>query len=177
MVQPGAIQSVIQRDEAALYYFNYIDKVPTGDIVDILGQQLEDFSNFLNTISEEKSMYRYEPGKWTIREVLSHSHHPERLFLSRAFWFARGFDSPLPSFNQEVAIAAAAANDHDWTSHVEEFRTIRQSTLSFFRHLPSDAWHRRGIASDAPFTVRALAYILAGHIIHHRQIVESRYLK
>ena len=167
---------MIQRDEAAPYYFNYIDKVPAGDVIDIFAQQLEEFPAFLEAISEEQSLYRYEAGKWTIRQVLSHINDAERLFLSRAFWFARGFDSPLPSFDQEVAIAAAAANEIPWSEHIEEFRTIRQSTLSFFRHLPPDAWQRRGVASDLPFTIRALAHIIAGHTLHHWQMVESRYL-
>ena len=100
----------------------------------------------------------------------------DRLCVSRAFWFARGFDTPLPSFNQNVAMAAADADRRSWTSHVEEFRAVRAATSAFFDNLPADAWDRRGIASGYPFTVRALAYVAAGHVTHHLRIVRERYL-
>ena len=100
----------------------------------------------------------------------------ERLFIFRAFWFARGFDSPLPSFDQNIAAAAAAADERSWKSHLDEFRSVRGATLAFFRNLPADAWARSGIASGNPFTVRALAYIAAGHNTHHVSILRSRYL-
>ena len=114
--------------------------------------------------------------KWTVRELLNHINDTERLFVARAFWFARGFDSPLPSFDQLVAATAAEADARAWSTHVEEFTTIRAATLTFFENLPADAWMRRGIASDNPFTVRALAYLAAGHVIHHAAILRSRYL-
>ncbi len=167
---------MIARDEAAPYYFTYIDKVPAGEINAIFAEQFESFTAFLSKISEEKSLHRYEPGKWTLREVLSHINDAERVFLSRAFWFARGFELPLPSFDQDIAVAHSGAKDRKWSSHIEEFRSIRQSTLTFFRELPADAWTRRGIASDLPFTVRALAHIIAGHTIHHWRIIEGKYL-
>src|SRR5918992_1163207 len=80
-----------------------------------------------------------------IRAVLGHINDTERLFVSRAFWFARGFDTPLPSFDQNVAVSAAVAHDRSWDSLVDEFRTVRAATLSFFQNLPDDAWTRRGI--------------------------------
>ena len=100
----------------------------------------------------------------------------ERLFAFRAFWFARGFESPLPSFDQNVALAAAAADARPWQSHLDEFAAVRAATLSFFRHLPVDAWERRGTASGNPFSVRALAYLSAGHVFHHVAILNERYL-
>jgi hypothetical protein len=128
-------------------------------------------------ISEERSLHRYAPDKWTLREVLGHINDTERLFMARAFWFARGFDSPLPSFDQDVAVAAAGSNDRSWASHIDEFRALRDATLAFLGNLPHDAWMRRGVASDNPFTVRALAYIAAGHVNHHMAIVRTRYLQ
>ena len=101
----------------------------------------------------------------------------ERLFVFRALWFARGFDSPLPSFDQDVAVSTAGADARPWRSHVEEFRVVRAATLAFFDNLPADAWTRRGIASGNPFTVRALAYISAGHVTHHTKILQERYLR
>lgn len=164
------------RSEAADYYFKYIDQVPDGDICAILAAQADETLELLRTVTEERSLRRYAPDKWSIREVLGHINDTERLFVSRAFWFARGFDTPLPSFDQHVAVAAAAAHDRPWGSHIEEFQSVRAATLSFFRNLPAEAWTRRGIASGNPFSVRALAHLAAGHVIHHMGIVRSQYL-
>jgi hypothetical protein len=162
--------------EAAPYYFTYIDQVPEGEIVDRLHAQLDETLSPLAGISEEKSLYRYAPEKWSIRQVINHINDTERALVFRALWFARGFDSPLPSYDQNIAASGARADEFPWASHVDEFRAIRLSTLAFFRSLPADAWMRKGIASDNPFTVRALAYIIAGHVAHHLAILEQRYL-
>jgi DinB superfamily len=164
------------RTEAAEYYFTYIDKVPPGDICPVLEAQLPQTLAFLRGISETQSLHRYAPGKWSIRQVVSHVNDAERLFVFRAFWFARGFDAPLPSFDQDVAASTAGAEDRPWSSHVDEFSAIRAATLTFFRSLPPDAWTRRGMASGNPFSVRALAYITAGHLEHHAGILRARYL-
>jgi hypothetical protein len=168
--------NVPDRTEAAEYYFTYIDQVPAGDVQDVLREQLPATLATLRDISEERSLHRYALDKWTIRQVLCHVNDSERLFVSRAFWFARGLDAPLPSFDQDVAVAAAGADERAWASHVEEFRTVREATLTFFQGLPPDTWTRRGIASDLPFTVRALAFIVAGHLAHHLRILRERYL-
>ena len=90
--------------------------------------------------------------------------------------FARGFDSPLPSFDQDVAIATCDADNRSFRSLVDEFRTVREATVTFFQSLPGDAWMRQGIASGNPFSVRALAFISAGHVAHHLRILRERYL-
>jgi len=162
--------------EAVPYYSTYIDKVPPGDIRGTLETQLVETRTFFEGISEEKSRHRYAPGKWSIREVLSHINDTERLFVSRAFWFARGFDTPLPSFEQEIAVAAAGADDISWARHVEEFAAVRAATAIFFRNLPDPAWSRTGIASGNPSSVRALAWIAAGHVAHHVGLLKERYL-
>jgi hypothetical protein len=118
----------------------------------------------------------HAPDKWSIRQLLSHINDAERLFTFRAFWFARGFDTPLPSFDQDVAAGAAGADERSWQSHVAEFRAVREATLTLFRSLPSEAWDRRGIAGDNPFTVRVLAYIVVGHVTHHTKVLRQRYL-
>src|SRR5687767_9061574 len=146
------------RTEAAEYYFTYIEKVERGDIRGILKAQLPETLTLLKGISEERSLHRYAPGKWSIREVVSHLNDTERMFVFRALWFARGFDSPLPSFDQNIAIATADADARPLAAHIEEFSGIRAATIAFFDNLPEHAWTRRGIASDNPFTVRALAY-------------------
>lgn len=165
------------RTEAAEYYFTYIDQVPNGDIREILRAQVPETLALLRGISADKSLYRYAPDKWSIREMVSHVNDAERLFGFRAVWFARGFDSPLPSFDQDIAVSAARADERDWNTHIDEFVSIRSATLSFFDNLPADAWSRRGIASDNPFTVRALAYIAAGHLAHHSKVLHQQYLR
>ena len=165
-----------ERGEAAEYYFTYINQVPEGDICAMLDAQAGTATALLESISDQQSAHVYAPGKWSIRQVLSHINDTERLFVFRAFWFARGFDAPLPSFDQNVAVAAAGADERSWRSHIDEFRAVRSATNTFFRNLPADAWSRRGIASDNPFTVRALAFITAGHVAHHLKILRERYL-
>ncbi len=106
---------------------------------------------------------------------MCHVNDTERLFAFRAFWFARGLESPLPSFDQDAAVPLAGADERSWASHIEEFQTVRAATLTLFRNLPDDAWTRRGVASGNPFTVRALAYICAGHVAHHVGVLKDRY--
>jgi len=162
--------------EAAEYYFTYINQVAPGDIVRTLEEQAGRTLDLLGGISEERSLHRYAPGKWSIRQVLSHINDTERVFVFRASWFARGYDTALPGFDQDIAVGSADADARAWSSHVEEFRLVRAATLPFFQNLSADAWSRRGIASDNPFTVRALAYITAGHVAHHLKILRERYL-
>lgn len=162
--------------EAAPYYFGYINRIPSNDIVSTLESQLEETLPFLRAISAEKSLYRYAPGKWSIRQTWSHVNDTERVFVFRALWFARGFDTPLPSFDQEIAVNAARGDEVPWASHIEEFRNIRLATLGLFRKLPEDAWMRTGTASGNPFSVRACAYVVAGHVAHHAAIIKERYL-
>jgi hypothetical protein len=165
-----------QPNEAASYYSKYIDRVTSDDIVDVLAMQLTEARDFLSGISEEQSLHRYAPGKWSMRELVGHINDTERVFMYRALWFARGFEDPLPSFDQEIGFKAADSDSVSWASHLAEFNAIRSSTLSFFRNLPEDAWMRSGVASDSPVTVRALAYIVAGHVSHHLAILRERYL-
>jgi uncharacterized damage-inducible protein DinB len=162
--------------EAAPYYSLYIDRITGDNIVAVLESQLTETSEFLKPISEEQSLYRYAPDKWSMRQLLNHVNDTERVFLFRAFWFARGFPDELPSFDQEVAAAAANADERTWASHSEDFRAVRAAALTFFRDLPDDAWSRSGIASGNRVTVRALAYILAGHVAHHTAVLKEKYL-
>ena len=118
----------------------------------------------------------YAPDKWSIRQVLNHVTDTERAFTFRALWFARGLESPLPSYDQNVAASGAEADRVSWAAHVEEFQRVRLSTISLFRNMPSSASARNGIASDNRFTVRALAYIIPGHFAHHVSVLREKYL-
>lgn len=165
-----------QRTEAAQYYFTYIDRISGDDILGTMKVQLDEAAEFLSSISEEKSLYRYAPDKWSIRQVMSHVNDTERILAFRALWFARGFSEPLPSFDQNIAVNAAGADDYSWTSHVQEFMKIREATLAFFQNLSAEAWGCSGVASGNTVTVNALAYIIAGHVAHHVAILRERYL-
>ena len=165
-----------QHNETGEYYFRYIDLIQTDDILGRLKAQLSDTEAFLATISEDQSLHRYAPEKWTVREVLSHINDTERVFVNRALWFARGFGDHLPGFDQDISVAGASANSVSWAGHRDEFSNVRKATISFFENIPSEAWMRSGIASDNPFTVNALAYIIAGHVDHHRKVILEKYL-
>ena len=162
--------------EAADYYFTYIDQVVGDDILRVLENQQVETLTLLKGISEAQSLHRYAPEKWSIRQLLSHMNDTERAFAFRALWFARGFDSPLPNYDQNIAVNGAGADARSWASHVEEFETVRAATLSLFRSLSQEGMARRGTAAGNPFTVRAVAYITAGHITHHLKILRERYL-
>src|SRR3954447_11295793 len=153
--------------EAAPYYSVYIDQAPGEDPTALIESQLDECLSMFAGISEERSTYRYATGKWSIRQLLNHITDTERAFAFRALWFARGFSAPLPGYDQDVAATGAEADRISWAEHVDEFRAVRLSTISLFRNLPRDAWMRSGIASENPFTVRALAFIIPGHAAHH----------
>jgi uncharacterized damage-inducible protein DinB len=164
------------RTEAADSYFRYIDQVDRGDICATLDAQIPETFALLDRVSEEKSLHRYAPDKWSIRQVLNHISDTERVFAFRAWWFARGFASPLPDFDQNIAIAASDADARSLNSHLEEFRVVREGTLTIFRCLSDSAWMSRGVASGNTFTAHALAFITAGHVVHHLKILRERYL-
>jgi len=162
--------------DAAPYYSLYVDQVVGDDPVAVMESQLEESLGLLAGISEEASLHRYAPDKWSIRQLLNHITDTERAFAFRALWFSRGFTTPLPSYDQNIAAAGAAADNIPWSAHVEEFRAVRQSTISLFHNMPAEVWTRSGIASDNHVTVLALAFITAGHVAHHVKILRERYL-
>lgn len=168
--------SAPDRTEFADYYLPYVEKVAGNDVMSVLDEQLGETLSILERIPEERSLYRYAPDKWSIRQIMSHINDTERLFSFRAFWFARGLAEPLPSFDQDDAVALAGADERTWSSHLDEFKSVRAATLTLFENLPPEAWMRRGVASGNPVTVRALAYICAGHLTHHVQVLHERYL-
>ena len=165
-----------QEGDAAPYYFHYIDQVPGDDALAVIERQLEESAELFAAISEEKSLYRYAPDKWSIRQLLNHVTDTERAFAFRALWFGRGFTAPMPSYDQNLAAAGAQADSIAWSAHVEEFRRVRQATASLYRNMPAEGWTRSGIASDKHVTVLALAFLIAGHAAHHLKILRERYL-
>src|SRR5271170_3753837 len=161
-------------NDAAPYAFSYINLITGDDPLAAIEAQMDE--PLLSAISEEKSLHRYAPGKWSIRQVLSHVTDTERAFAFRTLWFARGFETPIASYDQLVAAAGADADRVSWADHVEEFRRVRLSTISLFRNMPAEGWTRSGVASDHRVTVRALAYVIPGHFAHHAVVVREKYL-
>src|SRR5438270_4543476 len=133
--------------EAAPYYFNYINRIAADDILAALESQQEEAASLLRGVAEERSLDRYAPDKWSIRQMWGHVNDTERLFVFRALWFARGLPDPLPSFDQDTAVRGGNADQIPWAAHIQEFLSIRLATLDFFRNLPGDAWMRSGVAS------------------------------
>jgi len=162
--------------EAAPYYFTYINQVSGENILQVLREQLDQSIALLSGITEERSQYRYAADKWSLRQLVNHVTDTERAFAFRALWFARGFPDHLPDYDQHIAAAGSEADNVSWASHCEEFQQVRLSTISLFTNMPPAAWMRTGIASNNRFTVRAIAYITAGHVAHHLTVLRDRYL-
>ena len=166
-----------EANEYAPDYDKYVSRVPAGDVVETLSRQHTDTLTLLDGIPEDKANSRYAPDKWSIKELVGHVIDGERIFAYRALRFARGDCTPLPGFEQDDYVRAADFDARPLADLVAEFSQVRASTLSLYRSLNEEAWRRRGIASDNEVSVRALAYIIAGHAAHHVNILRERYLK
>ena len=163
------------RDEYAEYYGRYIDRVPDGDVVAMLESQGNETQKLLASIGEEKAGYRYEPGKWSIKEVVGHIADAERVFAFRLLAFARGEKQPLPGFDQDEYMETANFDARSLADLADDLASTRHATLTLVRSFNDEAWDRRGVASDNPVSVRALAWITAGHERHHVSILRERY--
>ena len=162
-------------DEFGAHFGGYIGEVPDGDIFDTLEREGERAVTLLRELPPERSRHAYAPGKWTVRDVVAHVTDAERVFAYRALRFGRADPTPLASFDQEVFWPHAHANSRRWTDLIDDFRTVRASSLHLFRSFEPEDWLRRGTASGVEITVRALAWVVAGHELHHRRILRERY--
>lgn len=162
--------------EYAPFYASYISLVPEGDITQTLNQQLIDTLSLVNGITEAQAVFRYAEGKWSVKELIGHVIDSERVFGYRALRFARGDETPLAGFDQDVFSRHAAFGAYTIGELAEEYNQVRHGHLSFFGHLEEAAWTRRGKANESEVSVRALAYIMAGHELHHLSILRDRYL-
>jgi len=158
------------------YYQRYVSLVPQGDIVQTLESQWNQTRALLASIPEERGTYRYEPGKWSIKEVLGHLIDAERIFSYRALRIARGDATPLPGFEQDDYVRTGHFDSLSLSSLIEELSAVRRATVLMLRHLQPEAWTRMGTASTYPVSVRAIAWIIAGHELHHRAVLKERYL-
>ncbi len=163
--------------EYAEYYGTYVNKVSDGDVLQILADEVIRTVELLGGLPPEWGTYRYEPDKWSVTEVLGHMVDVERLFGYRALSIARADPAPLPGMDQDLWAASSNAGDRPLASLLEDLCCARSSSIAMFRSFDEATWERRGVASDCPFSVRTFPYILAGHEIHHRRVLEERYLK
>ena len=161
--------------EYAEFYANYIAIVPGTDILGVLEAQRVQMLQLFAGRSERDGSFRYAPGKWTVKETLGHITDAERIFTYRALRIARGDQTPLPAFVQEDYVRNGAFGERTLAGLAEEFALERNASVALFRSLTEEAWSRRGVASEKEVTVRALAFITAGHAMHHRLILEERY--
>ncbi|MGH9972236.1 MAG: DinB family protein [Pyrinomonadaceae bacterium] len=159
------------------YYGRYISLVSEGDILTVLSKQAEETLALLGSIPESRADFRYAPDKWSIKELLGHVIDTERIFAYRALRFARNDQTPLPGYEQDDYVRNASFDGYPLAELAAEFQIVRESSLSLFKHLDKGAWVRQGKANDSDVSVRALAYIIAGHELHHRDILRSRYLE
>jgi len=158
------------------YYGKYVALVPTGDVVETLSAQQDETLAMLRDLPEDQGGVRYAPGKWSVREVVGHLTDSERIFSYRALRFARADETELAGFDENTYVAKSHLDARSLRSLCDEYEAVRRSTVLLFASFDGEEWMRRGTANAAPVSVRALAWICAGHELHHREILRTRYL-
>ncbi len=166
--RPGA-------DEYVPDYGTYIARVPGDDALPTLASHIEAWHPSLRTLTDAQGLHRYGPGKWSVKEVLGHLCDGERVFSYRALRFARADTTPLPGFEENEWVPNAGSDRRSVADLADELRAIRQASVALFRSLDATALARRGDANGHAISVRALAWIVAGHAIHHQTILRERY--
>lgn len=167
VARPGA-------DEHSPYYGKYIERVPDGDLVALLREQILETAALLER-SSDRAEFAYGPGKWTVKQVVGHLADVERVMAYRALWIARDDRTPLPGFDENAWVDNARFQSRTLDDLVEELEVVRASTVQLASHLDADEFARRGTSNGNPMSVRALFYIIAGHERHHLALFRERY--
>jgi hypothetical protein len=163
--------------EIAPHAVAYLDLIPGDDVLSVLAGQVNKTIALLKPLSEEHaSTFAYEPGKWTVKQIIGHLIDCERIFACRALRLARADTTPLPGFEQDSYVVTADSNRRPLAALLDELRSVRESSLMLLRSLPESAWLRSGRVSDWTLSVRGIAYTLTGHELHHFRILQERYL-
>jgi uncharacterized damage-inducible protein DinB len=165
-----------QSNDYAAYYSTYISKVEGDTIKEVIKKYSEPLLQFYTSLPEDKAEYRYADGKWTVKELLLHIIDAERIFSYRALRIARKDKTPLPGFDENAYTPASKASDRTLQSLEDEFAAVRKATDIMISTFDKEQLSERGTASDQPVTVNAIAFIMFGHMIHHKQILQERYL-
>lgn len=175
MKSTTAINARPQPGDYVPYYEKYVSLVPDQDILATLKKQLTETVRLLSACAEDKGDLRYAPGKWSVKEVFGHVIDTERIFSYRALRIARNDKTPIEGYEQDDYVKYGPFGKCSLASLIEEFTSVREATLSLFRGLDEPAWVRRGVANNSEVSVRAIAYIVAGHELHHRRILREKY--
>ncbi|SRR5581483_4418876 len=162
--------------EFAPYYGKYTSRVKSNNIIATLETQVEQTKSVLGALTDAQAGFRYAPDKWSIRQMLGHMSDTERIFSYRALRIARGDKTPIEGFEQDDYVRNGPFEHCTLAGLLDEFSAVRRATVFLFRSLEPEAWARRGTASGYEFTVRALAHIIAGHELHHIEVLKERYL-
>lgn len=168
--------NLLKSEDYPAIYEDYIENV-TGDVMEELVNQLETFPIFIRQIPKEKELYRYAEGKWTIKEILCHIIDTERVMSYRALRFARNDMTALASFEQDEFVLNGRHNEREIESIIEEFIHLRQANIALFKSFNNFELSRKGMASDRLISVLAFIYVIAGHLNHHKFILQQKYLK
>lgn len=159
------------------YFQTYVDLVPEQDIRQVLEQSLKTTTELFGSFSEDQANHRYAPDKWSLKEVLGHVTDNERIMSYRALRIARGDRTPLAGYDENAFIRHSSFNELPIAAIVEDYAAVRRATLSLLTGISDEAWTRTGIVNDKESSVRAWFYILAGHELHHLNVIRERYLK
>src|ERR1041385_978144 len=162
--------------EFAPYYQNYVNQVSENDVIAVLRSELDDLDVLLDRVPADRETYAAAEGKWTIREIVGHLIDGERVFGYRAFCIARGERQNLPGFEQDDYLQTAPYNNIDLEDLLSELRLVRLANIAMFRTLDEESWSRTGLANNNEVSVRAIAFIMAGHVRHHMNVLREKYL-
>jgi hypothetical protein len=162
------------RSEYADFYASYIAKVPDGNVIAFLAAQPVAYRKLLGSLSDEAASRRPQPGKWNIKEIIGHLCDAERVQGYRALRFARGDQQELHGFEQDDYVREAHSDARSLADLLDEFEAVRNSTLALLKSFPEGIGQRSGVANGSPVTVRAMAYIIAGHTQHHYDLLMAR---
>lgn len=174
MTSPATLRPPV--DESGTYYARYISEVPDGDVAARLVTQLGETLAVLTSLSDDDALYRYAKGKWSVKEIIGHLADSERIFAYRLLRIVRGDTTPLPGFDENAFVAGADFDRLPLAQLLHALRLVRENTVTLVHSLRPDDWTRRGTASDTPLSARALVWIIAGHELHHRTVLQERYL-
>lgn len=161
--------------EYASFYSGYVSLVPETDIVPVLLGQVAELERVAGSVRAEREGYRYSPGKWSVRELFGHLTDAERVFGYRAFCISRGEKISLPGFDEKVYVAESNYDRRRLAELLTDWTTARQSNLRFLESLDETAWRRSGNANGSPVSLRAIGFIMAGHVRHHLKVLSERY--
>ncbi len=154
----------------------YVSLVEADGLHKALKKNSKKFNKFLKYIPESKINYSYAEGKWTIKQVLQHILDAERVFAYRALWFARKDTQPLPGFDENSWAVHASVSKKDWDNLRDEFKILRNSTELLFNSFSDEQLHATGVSNNTVLSVATLGYICAGHVAHHMNVINERYL-